>query len=296
MLSNFDTLDWNQVRTEWIASIGDYDDVGCRPDQTLDDYLDSIASQMVDDHVVIPSFVREIVFREAVFLIHKSCAVMLSLQRDLQSNKQTYAEVSGYIASFFAAKAILMILGFSFSEKSINNRALSVFLFKKNSSDGFFVEAYTRSKSSGTKPPLSSVSHKKLWNSFKGVFLKYSNLPVDMEFLAFVPGILVDDFSSNRNSIQYRNCEWRQVDLHCEDYVDVDWLEDFDKSIYGKYSGSDSNFSIILTLALLRGFYQLFESFHDGRDCLVGELARIKENIRSLDVLKAMSWIEVEQE
>jgi hypothetical protein len=291
MLSNFETLNWDDVRTEWITSIGNYDNIGCRPDPTLDDFLTSVASQMVDDHVMLAAAVREIVFREALFLVHKSCAVMLSLQRDLQSNKQTYAEVSGYIASFFAAKAMLMILGFSFCEKPINNRSLSIFLFKKNRSGNFYVEAFTRNKTSGSKPPVSSVSHKKMWETFKSIFSKYSNLPIDLEFLAFLPGILVEDFSLNRHSIQYRNCEWGQDDLHCQEFVTVDWLQDFDKTIYGKYSGADSNFSIVLTLVLLRSFYQLFESFHDGRDCLTGELDRIKDNIGALHFLRGTSWI-----
>lgn len=284
MLNNIENISWEQLKDSWLLSIDTYDEIGKPPETTVNDLISNIEDQIYDDNFIVSVEIRKLALRESIYLIHKSCSVLSSLEADLKRGKQTYAEVSGYMSSFFSAKAILILLGLYASELKINKKGWSLYLFSHDSNGD--------SKIKIKKRKSSQVTHVQIWEAFKDIFSKVSNLPIDHAVHSFLSGLNAEDFSENRNYIQYGNCSWTHADLHNNEILDINWISDFNQNLYLTYTSDDANsFSIILSLISIRLYKSLLSPLAESSASLMSELNLIRNNVSSLKMLKGDSWL-----
>lgn len=282
-------MDWNVLYKEWQSSFVSYNNIGDSPYTSLIDLLDLNENLFINSNTKVVSInltdCKSTMLREAIYLAHKAGALLRSYSRDIESNDQTYAEISAYTASFFLARSITILLGCFMATSKFGK---SFWLVDGRNNKG---KSSVRMISIGS----SSPGHKGTWSLFKHLVVNTTNNPFDKEFNSFVGGMPSEDFAKIRNSIQYTNCSWIYDDLHYFDEDSKDWIEPFSVETYTNADPNDSNghFSVVLSLMLFRNFDLMLKSIcSDNNNILLRERAIILENIQFCDdSLKSNSWI-----
>src|SRR5262249_42040472 len=106
------------IRAKWLEFLPTLEAPGSRPISALSDFasLVGILPHVPDDgeeRREIPGL-RQEVFREAIFLLHKASSVVGAAQKQVKSGMLTWALSDAYRGAFFALKALFGILGIFF--------------------------------------------------------------------------------------------------------------------------------------------------------------------------------------
>tara|TARA_Y100001001_G_scaffold112023_2_gene109636 strand:- start:5104 stop:5991 length:888 start_codon:yes stop_codon:yes gene_type:complete len=281
--------DWGLLRHEWRAAFTDYSDIGYPPNSSLKEIVAANSSILLPTKnkkntiTLTSGHLRTTALREAIFLTHKSGALLRSFNRDLERSDTTYPEITAYTASYFLAKSLSMLLG------------LWVTSTKTNGSN-WLLDMSGNGNSTATVYQCSCpIGHLHVWDLLKKGLHETSSSPLDGEFLSFCGGLAAEEFAQNRNNLQYNNCEWTYDDLHAHDESDTSWIMTFDRSIYSNADPDDTSyhFGVRLFLMLYRANYQLITDISEGIDTLEKELEKIENNVKLCSkTLKLESWIE----
>lgn len=286
-----DTRDWRDLQQHWIAKAVIDEGIGDKPDSSICEAVELMSLRYsapipigMDDLIDVEG-VHTLFLRESIFLAHKSCAIARSISRDLNARHGTYADVSGYNASFFIARALLLILGFHPLSTRICKSTVLTDIFH-NGVDGkntklFFI------------PNANSFGHADIWELLKIAFNITHNLPIDPEFMSFLADLNPTDFASSRNQVQYHNCAWTYDDLHNDETIELDWIQPFQKNIYYRYSAAsqEEHFPIILYFIMMRKYIFLLRDIARGTQILQSETSKIITNLSINNPLDVDSWL-----
>ena len=139
---------WENIRDNWMDHIPNYDKPGTAPSDTIVKLtgFDAIALQLASEAKAafenakevqektgnyppiksitreenIPGL-RELVFWESIFLLHKSRHVLGTAEFQIEDGLHTWSLANGYQGAFFAAKATIGLLGISLPEFNPNS-------------------------------------------------------------------------------------------------------------------------------------------------------------------------------
>jgi len=280
--------DWSILKREWRAAFVDYHDIGASPNSSVKDIAQMNESLLVHSRTSTPiqftaASLRTTALREAIFLSHKAGALLRSFNRDLENRETTYPEITAYTAAYFLSKSISLLLGLWMGSRRINNR---FWLFDMAGHGASKAEVY------GVN--CNTIGHVHSWDLCKKSLHGLTASPLDGGLLSFCGGLATEDFARLRNSLQYNSREWLYEDLHAFDSADINWLTDFDKSIYTNADPNDEacHFGVCIFLMLFRANFSLISDIAKGIDTLEAEVAKIAENIPQCNgVMKLNSWI-----
>lgn len=289
-LKRLDQRDWSTVRRQFKINFHDYIEIGEPPPTSAQHLIDSNASLLTlsNTEVNVKFSLPELKYtyiREAIYLTHKSGALLRSLDRDLASNQPTYAEITAYTASLFLARVICLLFGVSFTSKKTNGCYWIIDALSGNDRTGY--------QNNGIKVGPNQLGHQHVWALLKRILRTTNGAPFDPELSAFIHSIDEKSFSASRNDLQYKNCSWTYADIHFSIAAD-EWLSDFDSSLYANCSPDDtgSYFPILFYMILLRATICLLNDISKDIPAINSELELIKNNIINLTgISKAESWI-----
>lgn len=288
-IKNLCHRDWPGIKSQWRVAFQDYSEIGSPPGSSVQDVIEQKASELIltgTTKQVILDFpqIRNVYIREAIYLAHKSGALLRSFDRDLVSNQPTYAEATAYTASLFLARAICIILGVSFTSVKIHNA-------------NWIIDALCKDKKiykvQAIKTGAKQIGHQELWALLKRILRTTKGSPLDPELNAFMSDINDNEFAASRNKFQYHNCVWTYDDLHSPVKEDL-WLVPFKESVYSMYSPAEEDvyFPVLFYMILLRAFCKLLGDMGDGIVPIQQEIDIIKRNATTLAGVSASStWI-----
>lgn len=287
-VQNIASTEWSSLKTELRQTFEDYSDIGSCPPMSLYDLMITNKSSFENSNtnIVTTSLngYRYLMVRESVYLAHKAGALLRSYSLDIGNDDQTYAEISAYTASLYLARSITIILGYYMPTSKIG--------------DYFWImngrETKKPSKVKMIKVGKRRPGHKEVWDVFKNIIAKTTNIPFDREFVTFITDLATPDISRIRNMLQYNNCAWVHEDLHIFESVDKDWIEPFSLNIYKFIDPADdsSHFPVILSLMLFRNFNFLLKDLGVGFNALQGERNLLIDNMQYVDdVLMTDTWL-----
>lgn len=224
---------WEYIRSKWLNHIPDFDAPGTMPKGNVAGIsgFDSIALklaaaakaeslkarevfdksgkypppllQTIDEDL---AGVREMVFGESLFLLHKARHVIGTAELQIRDGLHTWSLANAYQGSFFAAKATLGFLGVSFPEFNNKNVVVDLFPHPVKNSDQYSDCAFHFLD--------TQLSHLPIWEIFQRM--------LGVSCVEFWPEKIVDKikavdtkrFAKQRNHIHYKNTGWIFNDLH----------------------------------------------------------------------------------
>src|SRR5712692_8314285 len=116
---SFDQRRWSSIRTSWPNFVGKpIDPPGCAPELTLSELLEGGGVMTGTPEKGKLTRVRhprgeitEIIFREAVFWLHKALHVLGASEAHADMGLQNWSLSAAYHSAYFAARAIMAFFG-----------------------------------------------------------------------------------------------------------------------------------------------------------------------------------------
>jgi hypothetical protein len=254
--------DWPEIKDAWLGYIPTIEPPGRVPDSPLADLptlrlqvgdVDQQPKEVMEEIVGL----REGVFIEGLFLLHKAANVMGCAQVDVAKGLRSWALSSAYQSAFFSMKAITHFLGIAVAE--VQNKSILIDTWrppqkKRRGGTGW---NYNVLLQSGKR-----FEHRQMWAVFKRMLRVTKGLEtvLSKENATSLIELDINDFATQRNSLHYR-IAWPFNDLHqCsfdpgfgiydEGITDGTVLSDLERD----------DFSIVLGIVLLRmGYRMLYE-------------------------------------
>jgi hypothetical protein len=282
---------WEHIRSRWLNDIPVFAKAGETPAVSLSDVVGfqavaaalslrakdqaeqirtmgvpptSVQVQLISESQDV-SGVREIIFRESLFLMHKARHVLGAAEFQARDGLRTWSLANSYQASFYAAKAILGFLGVSFPE--YNSRTIIVDLFPYPVRDS---REYTDAAFHflGTR-----LDHRPVWDMFQRIIAVSSVDCWPKEIINRLKSVESKNFAKQRNDIHYRNNGWLLNDLH-----DFDFAEGFGSLRSWPNDNDDLDFdrddvSIVVAFTLLKLGLMLIQDLGSVTGKLQGEIA-----------------------
>jgi hypothetical protein len=224
---------WEHIRTKWLNHIPYFDTAGERPSGTVAQVFgfDEIATRLAalakaeyakantsrQQTGILPPLplttfeeelagIREAVFGESLFLLHKSRHVLGTTELQARQGFRTWALANAYQGAFFAAKGTLGLLGVSLPEH--NSKAVAVDLFPNPvvSGDNY---SFATFHYLGMR-----LEHRPIWEMFQRLIAVSAVDFWPKHIVNKLKSIESKNFAKQRNDIHYRNCGWLLDDLH----------------------------------------------------------------------------------
>jgi uncharacterized protein (UPF0332 family) len=215
-IKKIQSRDWASVRDKWLQFLPSIAKPGSPPSYEVCDF---IGLQDVYNHVVllkgaeyvteVPNL-RQAIFHEGLFLIHKAIHVSGTALMQLENGIFSWSLSNAYQSSFFALKGILALLGLSFPQF---NKTLMVDCFRE--------EELSKNKlAKGIQPKLeirflqfSDLSHVDYWAVLQRV-VRVSEINVwDSQIMQYFSNIDPASIGMERNKLHYENHYWTFDDL-----------------------------------------------------------------------------------
>lgn len=275
---------WSDISERWLNFIPVIDPPGSPPDVGLSEVVDfnTLAATIKDYDSPIKAEIaglREYVFREAVYLLHKAFHVTGCAENQARRGYKTWSLAEAYQGSLFGAKAILYFCGIALAE--YNNKAVLIDIWPKEE------DINKRRKQKLKLPDDSAIQftklnmkfeHRHVWTIFQRLLSVFDiNVWQDSHVQA-IRKLEVKEFAKQRNDLHYKNDLWIFDDLH--DFVVDDSFghhpNDIEKSLI---YASESAFSLSLSLAILRMGVLLFESIGGLTNTLKAESQIVRDKL-----------------
>ena len=278
---------WTNISERWLNFIPSIDPPGSAPDASLSDVIDAtgIASQMIDDHPLRIEIegLREYVFREGVYLLHKASHVIGCAEVQARKGHKTWSLVEAYQGALFGAKAILCLCGLAFAE--VDSKGIMIDVFPKEEDNQKRRKRkliLLDTKDVKLIKLRLKIEHRHVWMIFKRVLRVYAIAIWPEEYLRALLKLDIREFAKQRNEVNYRNEVWLFDDLH---HLVVDQGFGFNPtSIEDSLSYErQSAFSLSLSLAMLRLGMMLFQSINELTNVLNHETQVIRESLTSAE-------------
>lgn len=275
---------WSDVSTRWLRFLPTIDPPGSAPDvslsevvgfttavSTIKEYEKPIRTEAVG--------VREYVFREGVYLLHKGFHVAGYAETQVKQGYKTWSLADAYQASLFGAKAILYFCGVALAE--FNNKAVLIDVFPK------WADIHRRRKEKLRLPDDPAIQfikldmkfqHRHIWVIFQRLLSVFEMNVWQDSYIQALKRLGSKDFAKQRNDLNYKNEVWIFDDLH-DFIIDPSFGEhpsDIEKSLVYDL---ESDFSLCLSLAILRMGVLLLENICTATNILNNEIQIIRDRL-----------------
>lgn len=210
--------DWPALQDRWLNEIGGmrWGSPGTQPEVALSDLPElSSAGKLLPATGEIREDIdglRAAVLREAIFLLHKSAAVLVACHDQAVGGSSTWSLSTGYQCAFFAAEGILRLLGvipLTIDKKSFTADIWPIPEQKLNKvkSELFLVGNEVQ------LVPWKAMSHFHIWAVFQECLRRTARLNFDSDLLQALTELDDHSFAQQRNNLHYSNT-WSFGDLH----------------------------------------------------------------------------------
>ncbi len=277
---------WPDIADRWLDFIPEIDPPGSEPSEGLSQFLGfvNVATRMgksydasVKEEV---DGLREYVFREGVFLLHKAIHVSGYAELQVKNGYLTWSLADAYQSALFGAKSILSFCGLALAE--LENKAVLVDIFPK--------EEDTHKRRQTLKLRLlddpaiqftkfnMSFQHRHVWKLFQRILNVFQMDVWSAGYKQALTRLGAQEFAKQRNDLNYKNDFWLFDDLH-ELVIDPafgTYPDSVDKSLVYE---SKSSFSIALSLSILNMALSLFNDISSKTHTLDDELRIITDKL-----------------
>lgn len=268
---------WSDISAHWLNFLPSIDPPGSRPDASLSEHSGfmGIASSITNFAEPIKADVpglREYVLREAIYLLHKSSHVTGCAENQAKQGYKTWSLADAYQASFFGAKAILFFCGIALAD--FNNKAILIDIFPKEQDiqkrqkqklrvlDDTAIE-FTRLN--------MKFEHRHVWTMFKRLLDVFQMEVWPKAYIQTLRKLDVKEFAKQRNELHYSNEVWIFDDLH--DPIIDEFFGCHPEGMQEALNYNlNSDFSLSLSMAILRMGVLLFESIGESAKVLNAEI------------------------
>jgi hypothetical protein len=276
--------EWPEIKNAWLGYIPTIDPPGSVPESSIGELptLHSQVSRMsprdpmsVSEEIV---GLREGVFIEGLFLLHKAANVIACAQVDVAKGLRSWSLSSAYQAAFFAMKAILHFLGVAVAEVQSKSILIDVWSPPERRRRGIPTPEFNMLLQN-----CHRFEHRQMWAVFQRMLRVTSERGsiLSNENATSLIELAVNDFAAQRNSLHYR-VAWPFDDLHRCSVV-----PDFGAHAGGITDGTALNdpdredFSIVLGIVLLRMGYGMLYEIAQEAPALKAELEILREWLRN---------------
>ncbi len=275
---------WSDIAARWLSFLPAIDPPGSPPDVGVSDVIgfSTVAATIREYDQTIKEEMpglREYVFREGVYLLHKAFHVTGCAENGVKRGYKTWAINDAYQASLFGAKAILCFCGIALAE--LNSKAVLVDIWPKEHD----TNKRRRQKLRLPADPAIQFTrlnmkfeHRHVWAIFQRLLNVFDMGVWQDTYVRALSRVEVRDFAKQRNDLHYKNYWWLFDDLH-EFVIDPSFgvhATNMEESLV--YS-SESDFSLCLSLAILRMAVLLFEDICGSTNALNSEIRIIKDKL-----------------
>lgn len=276
---------WSDISERWLNFLPAIDPPGSAPDVGLSEFIGftTVAANISDVSTPIRTEapgLREYVFREAVYLLHKAFHVTGCAENQARQGYKTWSLADAYQASLFGAKAILYFCGIALAE--FEKKAVLIDVFPK--------ETDTQKRRQKLKlkllddPAIQFIKlnmkfeHRHVWAIFQRLLCVFDMSVWQDTYVQALKRLEIKQFAKQRNELHYKNEIWIFDDLH-EFVVDSSFGEhpaDIESALV---YALESDFSLSLSIAILRMGVLLFESINELSPALNPEIQMIRDNL-----------------
>ncbi|HKR02421.1 MAG TPA: hypothetical protein VJT09_17220 [Pyrinomonadaceae bacterium] len=275
---------WSDISARWLNYLPSITPPGSAPNEGISEYIGftTVASAISDYDKPVRKEVprlREYVFREAVYLLHKAFHVTGCAENQAAQGYITWSLADAYQASLFGAKAILYFCGIALAE--YNNKAVLIDVFPKEED----INKRRKQKLKLPEDPTIQLiklnmkfEHRHVWAIFQRLLAVFDMSVWDNKYIRALKKLGHKDFAKQRNELNYKNEIWIHNDLHnltIEPTFGVLLTDIEDALVYEL----ESDFSLHLSLAILRMGILLLESIGEPTNILNDELQIIRDRI-----------------
>jgi len=279
---------WSELRSQWIEFIPHIYPSGSPPKEPVANFygFHNVAHKTIDSDVHREEVIglRQLLFWEGVYLLHKASHVVGSAEIHARKGIQTWSLSSGYHGALFGVKAILHMLGISMpeyrGEDSYNNKAILVDLWPelpKLSRKQIIVGMKNVPEMEFSKLGLR-IQNRHVWRTFLRI-INVSKVDVwPLEYVRALRNLEPSEFAWQRNAIHYQNHIWIHEDLH--EFVSDEKFGIPQKTLVKSLNfRTKSDFSLVLGLLIFKLGFLLFNSIAQLTNKLVEERALFERHI-----------------
>lgn len=277
---------WPDVAERWLQYLPKIDPPGSAPTEGLSEFIGFTQVAADIDNYEIPhkqqvDGLREYLFREGVFLLHKAMHVSGCAENQAKVGYKTWSLPEAYQSALFAAKAILGFAGIGLAE--YNSKAVLVDIFPK--------EEDTQKRRSKLKLQLLDdpaiqftklnmrFEHRHVWSILKRMLAVYQMSRVwPEEYISALRNVDANEFAKQRNELNYKNQCWIFEDIH-NPVIDES---------FGIYNGKieesvnyslESSFSVTIAILLMRLAILQFTSISANTSLMNEEIKVVTANL-----------------
>jgi hypothetical protein len=223
---------WEYIRSKWLHHIPHFPEAGCVPQNSIDEisgftplalrlatatmseFEKAKAAEKKTGHYSMPDTaveeelpgLREAVFAESLFLLHKARHVVGTAEIQVCGGVRTWALANAYQGAFFAAKATLGFLGVTFPEYQGKAIAADLFPYPVKSGDEYTGCAFHYL---GVR-----MDHRQTWEMYQRL-LGVSVVEIwPKKIVNKLKSVESKYFAKQRNDIHYKNNGWILGDLN----------------------------------------------------------------------------------
>ena len=273
---------WDATQAAWINfGIPTIDPPGSAPETTLAGFFEEIElfSDVALDEIqntpimVSRGSVPDLVFREAVYWLHKSIHVLGASESHVDLGMPTWSLSAAYQSGFFAARSIMAFLGFAVGEV----QGVSVVVDLCRNLHGLSPRKVAELGAFEEELSLRSLGflfgHVHIWRLFQRLLRVVTRVPWPTGWTTFFHHLEIADLTKQRHSLHYHLGFWVMNDMHESVHSEAFGNVSFTGEARELFDSNDDNFSLAAAFTLSRMALSLFQSFGSVTNRLASEQA-----------------------
>lgn len=252
-LGRISSRDWHAVSSAWLRFLPAIEPPGTPPEDGVADHVALgaavKATPTTGEHRWQGAGVRESLFREAVFLLHKARHVVGCGEILANGGRLSWSLSTAYQGAFFAMEGVLGLLGVSIVQ--VENRWVIVDVWPEVR-DGASKRERTTYELGSDIVLISAPNpdHYHRWAILQRVLRTLSNPPILTEVIDGLDSPAYKDFARQRNTLHYR-CKWLLEDLFELLTIDGFGQPSTKEDLLEIVASQKDDFSLVLSMLLL---------------------------------------------
>ena len=211
----FPRREWSDISGYWLGYINTITPPGAQPSTVIEEFIGfetvarSLRGTSRHQRLDVSGF-RQLVFHEAIYLLHKASHVIGCSETGALLGAHTWSLSQAYQGSFFAAKSICYLLGGVLADYDRRTIIIDIWPGVSSSSSGLglltdtTIEFFQNEK---------WVGHKEVWQLFQHL-LRITKVNIwPTLYTDAIIALASNDFAKQRNIIHYAGGKWVFDDL-----------------------------------------------------------------------------------
>ena len=270
---------WDAVSASWSGQAPQIEPAGGAPSITLSRYLsesgifaDSLPEKHKLTHVrnsrdEVPS----LVLREAIYWLHKAVHVLGACETQVNGGRLTWASSDAYQNAYFAARAIISLLGVAIAEVENSSIVIELCRDQKGMRPGKISELGAFEEQLHILSLGILFDHRQIWTIFRRVVRTTTRLNWSPELLSYFSNIDIALLSRQRHGLHYQVDYWIMPDMH--EFIHSDAFRDVSPDASGRalFSPDRNNYTFTIAFTLTRLALMMFKDLCKLTNRLSGE-------------------------